>query len=80
MATAQQTTATSSDPLLEQSNLNKINEDAPISSGSHPPVQVEDGSTQHETNTFEKKLDEAFAVHEHDKELTGAGVGAHPKQ
>ena len=78
MAAIQQTTTTAFDPLLQQAGDNKVNESPPTSSGSHPPVEQEAGKQTHEESVVEEKLARAFGKSEHDKELSGAGVGNHP--
>ena len=73
MSTGSHSAATT-DPLLEQSTHNKLSEPAPATSGSQPPVPPEQG----EKNVAEAKLEEAFGKVEHDREISGAGVGNHP--
>lgn len=68
-----------SDPLVEQTSVNKANQTPPIQSGSHPQVAAEEGSPTRKENPVESLLEHAFGKDVHDQEISGAGVGNHPK-
>ena len=67
------------DPLVQQTSENTLNESVPLQSGSHPLVPAEDGKQTTEKNIIEEKLEHAFSKDKHDQEISGAGVGSHPK-
>lgn len=74
-----QPTTGSTDPLIEQSNANKLVDHAPRDSGSVPSSDCETPlHAPDQKNIIETKLEEAFGKEEHDREISGAGVGNHP--
>ncbi len=69
------------DPLLAQASDNKNVTDDPVKqSGSAPKTDSEhDKAPKPEKNIIETKLEKAFGKEEHEQEISGAGVGSHPK-
>ena len=71
---------TMTDPLVEQSEHNTLNKQTPLHSGSLPRVEAEANEQTSQKNIIETKMEEAFGKEQHDKEISGAGVGSHPRQ